>query len=757
MQALWSLSLSLTFVLAGKQVGGNEYHAMADGSFESISSLSLGPSQISSKLTGIYRDGTLIQFHLVEGSGKNMGDITFKDGKFTVVANGKSVFKDKVVPLSKVFFSTYHHQVLRTLLAATEKNSASPKFKILDISSLTIVESDVSRTNATIELPKGNQAITNLRMSIKGIELDYAFDVKGAAVGFKVPAQSFTAVAPGYDNVFVDPLSKYPELSQPTHKTAMDSRQMATMRDGVKLMADVLRPAEPGKYPVILIRTPYGRAASLLTSEWLATRGYVVVSQDTRGRGGSGGTFDPFNTEIADGKDTLDWVAAQPWCDGNVGMIGGSYLGMVQWAAAVTHHPLLKCIIPQVSPPEPTRNVPWDNGSFLLTGNIWWSRIVKDRDANMAMAMAPVSNLKGLRAMPMTQVDNKVLGVNVPFFDIWLHRPNRADWPGAYTTEQVAQVKIPVMHVSGMWDGDGIGTLLHWNALRAAGGNQWLVFGPWEHGFNLKTKFGDQDYGPTSVMDLDSMYLRFFDTYLKGASAKLDAQPRVRMFVTGSNKWIETSDWPSPDSKAVTLYFGGGKANGKTSAGTLLAKPKSGKDSYRYDPNSVDFKKDEISMDTSVAKLAQPKKLMDQGTLLYSTAPLTKATTFAGPLRADLWVATTAKDATFNVMVFDESPNGEMLIVGHPGTRRITWDGVKISSIKPNTPVHITLEPWLFARQFAKGHRLTVAVRSDMFPGYARNPGTGEPDWKATKLIAATQTVFKDVKHPSHITLYELP
>src|SRR5262249_52028643 len=145
---------------------------------------------------------------------------------------------------------------------------------------------------------------------------------------------------------------KYKELSQPTFAVKVEKGIKIPMRDGVNLVHDMARPAVEGKYPTILIRTPYGRTGSMADGEWWAKRGYVLIAQDVRGREDSDGDWDPFVAERKDGKDTIDWIAKQPWSDGKVGMIGGSYLGYVQWAAAVEHPAALKCIIPQVSPPD---------------------------------------------------------------------------------------------------------------------------------------------------------------------------------------------------------------------------------------------------------------------------------------------------------------------------------------------------------------------------------------------------------------------
>lgn len=749
---------TLDFTLAGNQVGTNTFEIAADGTFKSDSNLAIGPTKISSILTGVMVKGKVTQFTLEEVAGTANGKIEWKNGKVTIWSGGKVAREPfDFKPKSPALFSNYHPQMFRTLLANYPNGG---KASMTDTNSLTDIQIDLKVEPMTAELKSGATSLRRLRFTLNGIELiAAAHATENEIVGMQVPAQAFMAIARGYEGVFVDPLSKYPELSQPTHKTLAEKRVRAPMRDGRNMMMDITRPEGDGKHPVVLVRTPYGRASQItVLGEFYAKRGYVVVVQDVRGTGGSDGQFDPFNTNVADGKDTLDWLVQQPWCDGSVGMIGGSYLGSVQWAAAVNHHPALKAIIPQVSPPEPTRNVPWDHGAFMLAGGVWWSRIVKDRQVNMAMAGQGISNPKPLMTMPLSKVDDAMFGENVPFFDLWLRRPFASDWKGSFTTDQVGKVKIPVLHVSGLWDGDGIGTKLHWEAIRRNGGkNQSMIFGPWEHAFNIKTRLGDQDYGSGSVLELDSVYLRFFDTHLKGKSVGWDKQPRVRFFETGSNRWLEGNDWPLPQAKPWTLYLAGTSANGAKGKGLLAERAGSAsRDRYVYDPNKVAAPAQAFEVDSGKIKLTMPPSEVKQEMLVYRTAPFVKATSLSGPLVADLHVSTSVRDATFHAMIFDEDPKGNWTVVGAPGQRRIGWKDGWFGPVKPGEVRRIQIEPWSFARQFKAGHRLVFAIASDSFPSFARNPGTGEPDATATKMLRATQTVHKGGVRASKITLYRI-
>lgn len=714
--------------------------------------------QMTSTVTGTIEKGVLKEFKLVEKDARASGEVTFADGKLTIVQNGKVTVDNKPVPFKagSAYFSNWHPVLWQTIQTSFD-NKKGETFTLIPINSLNPLEVKGRSESLPSDTPTGKRPIRFISVNMGGIDLKFAFD-KEEALGVHVATQGATFIRKGFEKVFADPVLAYPELSQPTFKTRTLKSIEAPMRDGSKLISTIVLPEGDGPFPTILVRTPYGREAGLAQgAEFYAKRGYAFVSQDVRGKGDSEGTFDPFNTEVADGKDTLDWLQTQSWCNGNVGMIGGSYLGLVQWAAAVNIHPALKCIIPQVSPPEPTKNLPYDNGEFMLLGSLWWSRIVAGKEADMATVVQSLPSPKALATLPVSQVDNVAMKQNYPFFDEWLKRDTAAKWPGAFTTAQVAKVKIPVLHVSGFWDGDGIGTKLHWEALAKNGGNQWLIFGPWEHGFNAKTSFGGVDYGADSVLELNSVYLRFFDTFLQRKQVKWSEQPRVKFFVAGANKWLNTSSWPAPQAKKLTWYLGGGSSIGSKSKGTLAnVAGKTSSDTYTYNPNKALSDK-EIGNIMGAGNLKLPAGSLDSEGLLFRTDPMKEKTIYAGSVVADVYFKTTAKDASFKAMILDQGRDGSYYIVGMMGHMRATYKTGKLLPLTPNKVDRITIEPWWFAHEFKKGHRLVLAITSDTFPSMARNPGTGESLATATKLVSAKHTIMKGKGYPSKVTLWQLP
>lgn len=743
---------STTFRLQGGEIGKNTEKRNADGSVWSQSSLKLGPNASKFTYETKQQAGKLTRVVVTQEAGPNKAVITLEGGKLKVTGSANS---ERAMAMPDAVFSPFFPYSWQTLVDAAKK---SPKVKIVYLDNFTAMDFEFKSVPQTLTV---NGKVTPARTwttVLQGLTLEFV-EIDGTVVGHRIKQQSVEAVRDDLKGVFEDPMAKFPELSQPTFTKLKTERAEATMRDGKKLVSTVIRPDAEGKFPVIFTRTPYGRALSAFEGPKYASRGYVYISQDVRGMGDSEGDFDPLANEVADGKDSLDWIQAQPWCDGNVGMIGASYGGYVQWAAAVNHHPVLKCIVPQVSPPQPTKNIPWENGAFMLMGNIWWTRIVKDRVADMSQTTAALPNLATLNTMPLNKVDDAFLKRDVKFWNEWIKRDTMAEWPGAFSTAQVASVKIPALNISGYWDGDGIGTMLHWNARTKANRPDMLIFGPWSHAFNTSSKYADQDYGPGALLELDSVYLRWFDTHLKGKEVGLGKVPAVRFFVGGANQWVNTGSWPMPGAKPVTWYLGGAssKLEGTLSptVPTRAARPQS----FVYDPNKYALKNvsTALSMNADSASLSAPKATFKGGGLLYRTAPMKQKTRFAGSLEADIFVSTTGRDAAFHASVFIERKDGKLTLLGLPGVTRITYLTGEFKPVEPRKVYRIKLEPWWFAHELEAGSRLVFGINSNRFPSFARIPGTGENDETATKMVKVTNSVYAEKSRPSLIRLWQLP
>jgi putative CocE/NonD family hydrolase len=739
-------SVRLKVQIAGTDAGENVATLWPDGSFESKTTLAIGTVKVQSDLKGrTGKDGRLVEYtaeqvHSTTGTSK----LVLKGGKITATYKGKP----ESIPFDfkgKALFGNLHPQITASMLLPLKWEPG--KLQKVD-AFLPEAGGEVPITvTPKEEKVTGAGTVRLYHLDVPTTQVDIAMTKAGVIVGEDVPSQKLRFVADGWDEVFGDPIAKYPELSPVTYSSVVETAVPMRTRDGVTLVTDVARPVAEGRFPTILIRTPYGRWSEVLGVQKFVQRGYVVVVQDCRGRNDSGGVWDPFVHEERDGYDAIDWIVKQPWSDGKVGMIGASYAGAVQWAAAVTKHPALKCIVPQVSPPDAMRNLPYDHGIFYLFGNLWWGRIVNGKQTDLAAMTRGLDHLERLETLPLSKVDNAALGRNLTFWDRWLERDRLSAWKGFDYTWRLGTVDIPALHISGWWDGDGIGTKLNWEAMRAAGRkNQWLIYGPWGHAFNTTRRLGDIDYGEKAILELDSLYIRWFDTWLKGKEVGLEKVPRVQAFVTGANRWIPLPDWPSPSAPVKTMYLAsGGRLTDRPIAGDRPSR-------YTYDP-----KKDKVTLANAglaaVATTRIDSFVSRKDYLIFRSAPLTSPMAVTGPFEVSLSFRTTAHDTDLFAVLLDVSPYGEMRAIGQVGKLRASYlRGMdRPRPLTPNRTYVAKVLPWDSAHELKKGHRLGILVMSSMFPYYARNLGTGEPIKNATRSVLQRNTILHDAKNVSTV------
>lgn len=734
--------VNLDIYLSGNKVGVNEF-SVTNGQFASNTELNLGSINVSSHVTGTVVNDRLSEYSAVSQSPQGKSDIHYDGSKVTAIANGKTVSAEYTD--TGVWAGNLHPQFFSSALDRADKMfAASPSLKKVDLPALLLDAGSVLTLSISKDGSRklGDQVASAYKVTLTGIALSVFRGKDGHIVAEDVPVQKLRFVEHGWEGLFVDPIAKYPELSQATLSAAPVIDDMVPMRDGVKLSTSVAKPTKEGRYPVILVRTPYGKGTEIVNSAFYVTRGYVFVVQDCRGREASEGNWDPFVNEGRDGYDTIAWIAKQPWCDGKVGMIGGSYAGYVQWAAAVLNPPALKCIVPQVSPPDAMHNIPYDNGVFMLYTNLWWARIVAGKHSDFSGMKSALPNVFGLMTLPLSKVDDKTLGQNLKFFDQWLERDSMSKWKGYDYSQALQNVRIPALHISGIWDGDEIGTHMNWGRMRELGrGNQWIIFGPWVHAFNTNTSFGGENYGDGAIIDLDSVELRWFDTWLKGKAAKQAQQPHARIFITGANRWINTESWPSKAWREEHLYL---------SRGSLTKSP-SGMSTLHldYDPAHQSFDPTKANSDASTVL---PKdSLKNAYTTIFRSEPMKKATSIASPFKLSFEFSSSAVNTDFFVLLCDESPDGKVRYLGLPGKVRASYlQGFdKPRALVPNRRYLANLIPWDFAHEFKAGHRLVVWLSCSMFPSASRNLGTMEPIATATKMVPQHNRVYLGTKNAS--------
>ena len=527
------------------------------------------------------------------------------------------------------------------------------------------------------------------------------------------------------------------------------------MRDNVKLEANVFRPLSAGRLPTILIRTPYGKGAEITPNQLaFVERGYVIMVQDVRGRHGSEGVFRPIEQEGPDGEDTLAWIARQSWSDGKVGMIGGSYLGMVQWQLAVRNPPQLKAIFPVVSGYDEYFDRFYSRGGGMKLGHrlLWMAENLRNYSGQPDFQAI-------IRHLPVRTADVKATGQTVGWYQRALDHPSYDSfWRSLSARERLDRLRVPVFSVGGWFDNYGQSDLEAFAELRRLGREARVLIGPWPH--NMSDRFTTVDFGPDAVAPIRRLQLDWFDHWLKGKDT-LGSLPVARYFTMGDNRWQETSTWPPPEVK-VTRYYLSSKGNANTldGDGVLDTKRKRpGKpDEFVYDPrNPVPTRGGAVCCNFRIF----PSGPMDQrqverrdDVLVYTSPELKGDLEVTGVVRVILYISTTAPDTDFTAKLVDVHPDGTALNVTDGMLRLRYRNGLdKPELAKPGEIYGINVDAGATSMVFKKGHRIRLEISSSNFPRFDRNPNTGRPIAGETQLQMARQTVYYGGLTPSTLML----
>lgn len=561
----------------------------------------------------------------------------------------------------------------------------------------------------------------------------------------------------------------------------------ATMRDGIHLSVDIAQPQTSGRFPAILIITPYSNNPGFQKrATWFAKRGYIVAVADSRGRFDSEGTWDPFDPKHkTDGYDLVEWLAAQPWCDGKVGMMGLSYMGWAQWWTATQAPPSLKAIVPEVAPPDALFNAPYQNG-VLVSWMMDWAGANAGR-VGQTMGPGPYGGFASEERRLADYMHLPYLGLNAlrgaldaPWYEKWIHNnlSSHKYWQDiAYQTpESYAKVAVPSLSATGWFDADFPGAPMNYLAMKQHGPNAnarspRLVIGPWQHIINTSRKLGAFDYGTEAVIDWDGYVCRWFDHWLKGIDNGVMSDAPVYVFVMGRNRWKAEKDWPLPQTRWTKYYFhSNGHANGIGGDGLLNTIPPaatdSPSDSYVYDP-AKPTRSPFTGAHLEDGAADTRKSSIGPNVLVYTTAPLAEEVEVTGPITAKLYAATSARDTDWMVRLIDVQPDGfsAMLCEGIMRARHRdpekegVFNPASLSVIEPHKVYEYTINFWrATSNAFAKDHRIRVEISSSFFPYYLRNLNTGADNiGLETTSVSADQKVLHDATQSSHIVLPIIP
>jgi predicted acyl esterase len=502
---------------------------------------------------------------------------------------------------------------------------------------------------------------------------------------------------------------------------------MVAMRDGVKLATDIYLPEGKGSFPIVLVRTPYSRRIPYMFAPFyfLVQAGFGLAVQDCRGRFESEGVYRPFVDDMEDGYDSVEWLAAQSFSTGKIGMTGASAMGITAYMAAMAQAPHLAAAAVTVArnPNETLSRYP--GGLFLENGVNGWAKVV------------------GVEGHPQT----------VPNIAAYTADDLRCDIRQYYN-----KIKVPFLHGGGWFDIHQqplLDNFIHFqnDSAAPARGHQKLVMAPSCHLGPVKGAV----FPNTTATDLlpPDLVVRWFNRWLKGEENGITSEPAVRYYLMGDttepaapgNKWVEGASWP-PKARETSFYL---RPDGGLSSQPSTAEAKA---SYVYDPNNAvpSVGGNNLSMDSGPLDQRQVSHRDD--VLRFVTEPLSAPTEVVGRLAAELWVSTDAQDTDFIVKLLDIHPDGTEALVHDEGLRLRHYKGLYSQTrITPGQVYPIKIDLWSTALVFNKGHRIGICVQSSNWPRFQRHTNTWDPVPSYAEAVKATNTVYFGPSHRSRIIL----
>ncbi len=549
-------------------------------------------------------------------------------------------------------------------------------------------------------------------------------------------------------------------------KMQLDVRVPA--QDGVALSSDLYLPDTAGSFPTVLIRTPYSNNTDAMIEQArrFANIGYACVVQDCRGRWDSDGEYYPFR-EGPDGYDTQEWIGKQPWCDGHIGMAGGSYVGTVQWQSAPHRSTHLKCIAPRVICCDYFDGLVYPGGAFQLNVLMSWGMRT---NARTGQSIDYHNWIEAFHHLPVDQMD-ELSGRSLPFWKDWVeHDTYDAYWQEMDDEQRWGEIAVPAFNMGGWYDLYANQTFTNFNGLRQHGRTpesrqSKLIVGPWPHALSQSTKTGDIDFGNGSLADLDALELRWFDYWLRGIDNGVVDEPPLRLFIMGINQWHDEQEWPLARTDWQKWYFHSqGAANSLIGDGALSTKPSAleADDHFIYDPH---YPVQTLGGNNCCTPHIVPWGPYDQrpaemrnDVLCYTSTPLEEDMEVTGPIKVVLFAASDGLDTDWTAKLVDVSPSGYAMNLCDGIIRaRYREDRSNPTLLEPGKIYEYEIEVGVTGNVFRKGHCIRVEISSSNFPRFDRNPNTGHRFGRDTELRSAQQTVFHNTVHPSHIVLPVIP
>ncbi len=542
-----------------------------------------------------------------------------------------------------------------------------------------------------------------------------------------------------------------------------------TMRDGVVLRADIYRPKEEGRFPVLLQRTPYNKAGGAEFGMHAAGMGYVAIIQDVRGRYTSEGEWYPFKWESQDGYDSVEWAASLPYSNGKVGMFGGSYVGATQMLTAIAHPPHLAGICPVVTASNYHSNWTYQGGAFEQWFNESWTSGLAQDTLNRKI-QAETNAMLGAWKLPLTDYPlfNGPIKTDspeelAPYFLDWLAHPNYDEyWKKWAIAEHYGDIQVPALHIAAWYDIFQGGSLANYEGLKEHAANETarrgqhllVIIGGHAGGGR---KIGDVDFGATADFNEMQTTLDWYDYLFKSAQNEFAKKP-VRIFVMGKNEWRDEDNWPLKRAQEVKYFLH--SKNGAISArgdGALTREEaaEESPDRFIYDPaNPVPTTGGPLCCDGEhLAAGPRDQRAVENrdDVLVYSTRELERDVEVTGPVKLELWAKSSTVDTDFTAKLVDVWPDGFAQNLTE-GILRVKYRNSqeKPELMTPGEVYHLAVDLWATSNVFKKGHKIRLEISSSNFPRFDRNLNTGQ---SGARIVTATNAVLHDAQHPTALIL----
>ncbi len=574
-------------------------------------------------------------------------------------------------------------------------------------------------------------------------------------------------------------LQAAPSLAQESGAPALPIPKMRwgvkiPMRDGVMLNATIFQPlGQKDPVPVIFTFTPYIGDSYMDRAVYFAQHGYVYALVDVRGRGNSGGSFEPFVNEAKDGYDVVEWLAKQSYCNGKVTMWGGSYAGFDQWTVLKEFPPHLATIVPAAAA-HPGVDFPFEYnifGPYIEQWLTFTSGVTSNANLFGAAAFWNARTHEYYDSHAAFKEYDRIAGNPSAVFQKWVEHPILDAYYDAMapTPEQYKRIAFPILTITGHYDGDQPGAFTYYKRHMEYGTadakqNHYLIIGPWDHAGTRtpRREVGGLKFGEASVLDLNKLHTEWYDWVMKSGQKPEFLKKRIAYYVVGAGaeNWKYADNLEGISNEKRTLYLdSNGKAESVFQSGGLRDKKSSGAsaDKWTYDP--LDTRPGDTEPTEDAAGLTSQWAVMNTfgNGAIYHSEPFAEATEITGFLKLTLWLSMDVPDTDLEVNVYEILPSGSSVELTS-GTMRARYrESLRQEKLVTpgKTEKYVFDDFTFFSRRIAKGSRLRLFVHCPNTPSVEKNYNSGGVAALETAKDAKTAhiTLVHDAEHPSALEL----